>query len=127
MKYSLTSKGDWKKTFDFFNKGQKIHETAYKAIESGAKAGVNVLAKATPKDTGKAASSWGYEIEKKYGETSIFWTNNDTNKGYNIIVLLAYGHGTGTGGYVKPRDFINPVMKPIYKSMADTVWKEVIK
>ena len=127
MNYSLRSKGDWKKTFDFFRKSENIHEIAYKSIDSAARAGVGVLSSATPKDTGKAASSWGYQIEKGHNETNIFWTNDDVEKGYNVVILLVYGHGTGTGGYVRPRNFVNPVMKPIYKAMADVVWKEVIK
>lgn len=127
MYYKLSSKGDWKKTFDFFDKIKDVSSVVDSSVSAAATSGVAALSRATPKDTGRAASLWGYEIERKYGTTDIFWTNTDTNKGYNIIMLLQYGHGTGTGGYVSPRDFINPVMQNIYKAMADAVWKEVIK
>ena len=128
MKYSLSSKGDWKKTFDFFDKSMRVHEYAYKSINEGAKAGVKALASSTPKDTGRAASSWGFEIERSLKTTDIFWTNSDIENGFfNVIMGLQYGHGTGTGGFVSSRDFINPAMKSIYKVIADAVWKEVTK
>lgn len=127
MDYSLKSKGDWTKTFDFLKRAENVGEIASTLLTSAADKGVEQLTRATPKDTGKAASSWRYEIKKGKDKTDIFWLNDDVNKGYNVIILLNYGHGTGTGGYVKPNPFINPIMKPIYKAMADTLWKEVIK
>ena len=127
MEYKLTSKGDWSKTFDFLEKNQNINMKMPRLISAGANAGTESLAQATPKDTGKAASMWRSEININFGTTDIFWINDDVNKGYNIITLLQYGHGTGTGGYVSPRDFINPVMRPVYKAIADELWEEVTK
>ena len=127
MKYELTTKGDWRKTFDFLERNQNINTKMPRLIVAGAEAGVRSLAQATPKDTGKAASMWRSDVLIGWGTTDIFWINDDVNEGYNIITLLQYGHGTGTGGYVSPRDFINPVMKPVYKAMADELWKEVTK
>jgi hypothetical protein len=40
--------------------------------------------------------------------------------------LLQYGHGTGTGGYVVGRDYINPALRPIFDKMANEVWRKVI-
>jgi hypothetical protein len=39
--------------------------------------------------------------------------------------MLQLGYGTGTGGYVQGRDYINPAMKPIFDKIADDVWKAV--
>lgn len=89
--------------------------------------GVEALANNTPKDSGKTASSWGYTIEVTDTGSSITWTNSNVNKGVNIAVILQYGHGTGTGGYVEGRDYINPAMQPIFDKIADESWKEVTK
>jgi len=42
-----------------------------------------------------------------------------------VVILLQYGHGTGTGGYVRGRDFINPAIKPVFDKIANDVWKAV--
>jgi hypothetical protein len=39
--------------------------------------------------------------------------------------MLQFGHGTGTGGYVQGKDFINPAIEPIFQEIADSVWNEV--
>lgn len=90
-------------------------------------AGVSALMAATPVDTGKTASMWGYEIEKTSSGWTINWTNSNINNYVNIAVILQYGHGTGTGGYVAGRDYINPAMAPIFDALADEAWNEVTK
>lgn len=125
--YLKNAKGDWSDTFKFLERNREVHRIVDKLVDTAGSTGVTELSKATPKDTGKAASSWSYEIEKEKGSTSVIWTNSDNSQQYNIVELLQYGHGTGTGGYVTPRDFINPPMKAIYEKMADVLWKEVIK
>lgn len=35
------------------------------------------------------------------------------------------GHGTGTGGYVVGRDYINPAMEPILDAIAEYCRREV--
>ena len=87
--------------------------------------GVEALSKATPVDTGLTASSWTYEFERTSTHTTISWLNTNTNQGVNIAVILQYGHGTGTGGYVQGRDYINPAMRPIFDKIADQAWREV--
>lgn len=87
--------------------------------------GVSALRAATPIDTGNTASQWGYEIEKKGDGWSIHWTNDHINQGVNIAVILQYGHGTGTGGYVSGYDYINPSLRPIFDQIANEAWKEV--
>lgn len=94
-------------------------------IRSLAEAGVRALEQATPVDSGATALQWGYEIESKNGEINIYWTNTSQNAGAFIAVLLQYGHGTGTGGYVQGRDYINPTLRPIFDQIADKAWKAV--
>lgn len=94
-------------------------------LSSSAKEGVSALAAATPKDSSRAANSWGYEVSRKGGVYTITWTNSDVENGFPVVIMLQYGHGTGTGGYVQGRDFINPAMKPVFDRIADKVWKAV--
>lgn len=89
--------------------------------------GVAALASATPKDSGLTANSWYYEIEKKKGSVSISFKNSNIQNGVSIALILQYGHGTGTGGWVEGRDYINPAIQPIFDRLADEAWREVTK
>lgn len=97
----------------------------YRGIEQICQKGVEALRQATPVDEGTTAAAWAYEIERSRGGLRIIWTNSHVNKGAPIAILLQYGHGTGTGGWVSGRDYINPAMRPIFDEIADTIWKAV--
>ena len=97
----------------------------FNRLDSLAKEGVNALSAMTPKDSGQTASSWGYLISSSRSSWTISWTNTSVNQGVNIAVILQYGHGTGTGGYVQGIDYINPAIRPIFDRIADDVWKAV--
>ena len=58
---------------------------------------------------------------------SIYWTNSNVVDGVNIAIILRYGHGTGTGGYVQGRDYLSPAIRPIFDDIAESAWKEVVK
>ena len=51
--------------------------------------------------------------------------NTNVNKGVPIAIILQNGHGTGTGGWVQGRDYINPAIQPIFDKIAEAAWKEV--
>lgn len=97
----------------------------YRSLETLAQQGVVALASSTPIESGVTAASWDYDISITNSEVSIVWLNTNVNKGVPIAVILQYGHGTGTGGYVAGRDYINPAIKPIFQKIADDVWKQV--
>lgn len=119
----LKHKGDFSKTTNFL---KRITKLDYKSILSKyGKMGVDALAKATPIDTGLTASSWSYEIVEDDGGATIYWKNSNVVKGVSIAVILQYGHGTGTGGYVEGIDYINPALRSIFEGIADDAWKEV--
>lgn len=50
----------------------------------------------------------------------------ESNGSHRKIIDL-YGHGTGTGGWVAGRDYINPAIRPIFDQIANDAWKEVTK
>jgi hypothetical protein len=79
--------------------------------------GVAALSQATPKDTGKAALSWSYQVTKTRTGYELSWHNSDVENEAKVVLLIQYGHGTNGGGYVQGRDFINPAMKPIFEKI----------
>lgn len=120
----ITSVGKFEKTRLFFKKMTKFE--IRDKLNTYGKRGVDALASATPRDSGETANSWSYEIVEEDGSYAIQWINTNVNKGVNIAIILQYGHGTGTGGYVVGRDYINPAIQPIFDELAETIWKEVI-
>lgn len=121
--FSISSKGSFKNTESFLHAVQKL--PIEQIIAPYAQMGADALNAATPTDTGLAAASWGYVIERKGGKVTISWTNHDVENGFPVAVMLQYGYGTGTGGYVAGRDYINPAMKPIFDQISEAVWKAV--
>ncbi len=97
----------------------------YSGLDALAQRGVSALAAATPKDSGLTAASWGYEITIGDGKVEITWYNTHTVDGVNIAIILQYGHGTGTGGYVAGIDYINAAIQPIFDDIANDVWRQV--
>lgn len=120
----ITSKGDFNNTFRFLNKMSKFQIN--KILEKYGKIGVSALASATPMDSGRTAESWGYEISVEKEGATIHWTNSNQNNGVYIAVILQYGHGTGTGGYVQGVDYINPAIRPVFDKIAEEAWMEVV-
>lgn len=116
-------KGEFSKTESFLKKLRKLDLDS--VLDKYGKLGVQALASATPVETGKTAASWDYKIEKGKGVVTITWTNSNVNNGVPIALLIQYGHGTGTGGYVQGRDYIKPAILPIFDQLADALWKEV--
>ena len=121
---TFTTSGSTNRTKSFLQKMQR-QQDLFGSLGSIAQRGVSALEAATPRDTGLTASSWTYEIEVKNGRVSIYWVNTNVNGQAHVAILLQYGHGTGTGGYVQGRDYINPAMKPIFDSIANDVWEKV--
>lgn len=120
---SFSTSGSFAKTEKFLQSMQRLDVASI--VKSAAQRGVNALAKATPQDSGLASSSWGYVIDQKRGSIMIGWTNSDVENGFPVALMIQYGHGTGTGGYIQGKDYINPAMRPIFDEIADTVWKAV--
>lgn len=120
----ISSTGSWDDTSNWLNRMSK--GDIFDTLEDAAQRGVSALAAATPLETGATAASWGYEVTKSGGDYTIWWKNTHLDaEGTPVAIMLQYGHGTGTGGYVAGRDYINPAIRPIFDEIADTVWKAV--
>ena len=118
-------RGNFEKTEKFFNRSK--NNTYLNIFERYGREGVNALSSATPIDSGKTASSWDYKIKRTRFGVTISWINTNIVNGVPISIILQYGHGTRTGGYVQGRDYINPAIQPIFDKMSEAIWKEVTK
>lgn len=123
MALEITTTGSFTNTDNFLNRMSK--GDIFASLNAYAQRGVEALSAATPVDTGVTAASWSCEVEKSGESYSIRWINTNLAGSTPIAILLQYGHGTGTGGYVQGRDYINPAIQPIFDEIADSVWKEV--
>lgn len=121
----ISHKGDFTKTTQFL-RNAKVFDPR-KILDRYGRAGVAALSAATPTDTGLTASSWSYEITVSKGSYEIRFNNSNIQNGVPIAIILQYGHGTGTGGWVEGRDYINPAIQPIFDQIADEAWREVTK
>jgi hypothetical protein len=125
MRLSLSSSGSFKNTEDFFKRMGRSGPPP--VLQKFGEAGIAALASATPKETGETAISWDYRVSKHRRGYTVEWFNSNVNEGANIAVLIQYGHGTGTGGYVAGIDYINPTMRPIFEGIIAEIWREVTK
>lgn len=125
MKITFKSKGDFSKTTKYLKKMQKAFDRG--VFDKYGKKGVAALQMATPMDTGITAASWSYLVDTSNDNAiHLEFYNDNVNDHVNIAIILQYGHGTGTGGYVEGVDYINPALVPIFESMVAEIWKEVI-
>ncbi len=122
---SFRQKGDFSKLTRFLERAKNLVHLS--DLDRYGREGVAALASATPVDTGKTAASWYYDIKINKESASITFNNSNIQNGVPIAIILQYGHGTRNGGWVEGRDYINPVIQPIFDKIAEEAWKEVTK
>ena len=122
---TITQKGNFNNTERYLARLKSSQR--YAVLNKYGSLGVAALSNATPVDSGATAASWSYSIVQRPGYYSIRWHNSNVRDGIPIAILIQYGHGTGTGGYVQGRDYIMPAMRPIFDQIAAEAWREVTK
>lgn len=122
---SFRQKGDFSKLTRFLERAKETVKLG--DLDKYGREGVAALSSATPVDSGLTANSWYYKIEQKSGSATISFFNSNIQNGIPIAIILQYGHGTGTGGFVQGRDYINPAIQPIFDRIAEDAWREVTK
>jgi hypothetical protein len=122
---TFRQKGDFSKLTSYFERLKKV--ARLDILDKYGKEGVAALSSATPVESGVTASSWYYEISHSNNSATISFLNSNVNKGVPIAIILQYGHGTGTGGWVQGRDYINPAIQPVFDKIVEEAWKEVTK
>lgn len=120
--FSFLSNGNFNNTERWL---KKMSTNNFASFEKYGRMGVDALRSYTPKDSGKTAESWRYEITESEEGLRVDFLNDHFNKGVNIAIILQYGHGTGTGGYVQGRDYINPAIQPVFDKIVEAAVKEV--
>lgn len=120
---SFRQKGDFSKVTRYL---EGLKETTNLGIlDKYGREGVKALASATPVETGLTANSWDYKIERSRESVAIVFYNHNIQNGVPIAIIIQYGHGTGTGGWVEGYDYINPTIQPIFDRLTEELWKEV--
>lgn len=125
MPISFRHHGDFDRANRYFQRLKQVQKR--QLLDKYGRMGVTALASNTPVDTGLTAASWSYVVEKTSGGEKIVFTNSNIQNGQKIAILIQYGHGTGTGGYVVGRDYINPALQPVFQLMAEELWREVTR
>lgn len=122
---TFNQKGDFSKLTRFLEKAKEVVHLG--DLDRYGREGVAALKSATPVDTGLTADSWYYEVINKGGVIKLTFKNSNIQNGVPIAIVLQYGHGTGTGGWVEGRDYINPAIQPIFDKIAEEAGREVFK
>lgn len=115
--------GDFSNTKNYFKR--LLDRLQFHTLEEYGRRGVDALSKATPIDTGLTAASWHYAIERSSDKATISFYNTNIQNGVPIAIILQYGHVTGSGGWVEGRDYINPSLRPIFDSLAESAWRDI--
>jgi hypothetical protein len=120
---TFSEKGSFKNTERYLSKLKSGQ--VFATLSRFGSLGVNALSNATPADTGLTSASWSFTVEQRPGYYSIRWHNSHVENGLPIAVLIQYGHGTGTGGYVQGRDYIMPAIRPVFDQILAEAVREV--
>lgn len=118
-------RGSFRKAQAFFLRNSR--RDYVKVLRRYGEVGVEALSSSTPRDTGKTADSWHYNIVHDENSYRIYWTNSHVNDGVNIAMILQLGHGTGSGAWVEGVDYINPALRSVFRDLANEAWDEVVK
>lgn len=120
---SFRQKGDFSKLTRYLERAKEVAKIS--SLDKYGREGVAALASATPIDSGLTADSWKYKIKHTKGSAIISFHNTNVHGGVPIAIIIQYGHGTSTGGWVQGRDYINPAIQPIFDKILEEAWKEV--
>lgn len=126
MAVKFTQKGNFSKFEKYISRSRRIARLKQDA-EIIADQCIDELRKATPIYSGLTAESWDYEIEINNRKTRIFFNNRNIQNGVNVALLLEYGHGTPTGGWVEGKEYIDPAIRKVYLDIINDKWKELTR
>lgn len=116
--------GDFGDAIKFLKKERKFQKRLVDILESYGREGLETLQEATPKRTGKTAKSWSYKVESGKGAYSLSFQNDNMFRGVPVVVLIVYGHATPSGHWIEGRDFVTPVVDPLFEKLQKQIRKE---
>ena len=123
----VTTRGSFTRSMVFLQRMRNREQ--FKVLAKYGSTGVSLLSGATPIESGATSQAWYYEIVDRPGYFAIHWLNSHIEEPGNIPIaaIIQYGHATRNGGYIQGRDYINPVMRPLFDQIVADMWKEVTK
>lgn len=124
MKITFKQRGDFSRLKKYLS--MTVDAVRLTTLQRYGEMGVEALKAATPVDSGVTANAWRYEITSDGSVYAIeFHNDNVVDDWFNVAIMLDVGHGTGTGGWVEGRHFIDPTIQPIFEKMAHDLLLEV--
>ena len=117
----ISVSGDFNQMERYLKKDRRV------SMDDMGRAIVEALRSNTPSKSGATAAAWGYRVSKTSRGEELEIFNTHINKGNNIAILIHYGHGTGTGGYVPPHPYIDKAIDSVYKSAINKVLNDYLK
>ena len=123
MRVDIVTKGDFRNITNWLNVVKDKSPTL--VLRDIGREGVESLSRATPiGETGETARGWDYTIDG----SEVAWINRAHPEAVvNVAKIIQTGHGTGTGGYVPPYDYITPAMEMVYRRASERIQREMIK
>lgn len=121
--FDITSQGGFDETEKWL---RGLDTSPFSDFDEYGQWGVEALASATPVRSGLTADSWSYRISTdSYGPLISWYNTNLDDENVQIAIMIQYGHGTGTGGYVEGRDYINPAIQPVFDEIVAAVMAKI--
>lgn len=125
MPITFRHKGDFSRAKKYLSKA--IDAVTLEHLSRYGEEGVEALKSATPVESGATSLAWRYSIDKTSSGYAISFHNDNVVDGwFNVALMLDVGHGTGTGGWVEGRNYIDPTIQPVFDRMAHDAWLEVV-
>lgn len=125
MKITISSTGDFRNISEILAKA--VNKSPVDMLKIVGEQGKRSLADNTPKDTGRTAAGWNYDIITTRESSEVSWYNTGhPGLKVNVARIIETGHGTGNGGYVPPRPYIKQAMNPVWDEAGD-VLKELME
>ena len=127
MRIGISSSGSFKNITTWLTNAK--NRSPNKVLKSLGNEGVRSLSEFTPiGETGQTSMGWSFVISKSSKQYELAFINQaHPGESVNIAKIIRLGHGTGTGGYVPPNDYITPALSNIYKTAGDRIAKEMFK
>lgn len=125
MSIKLKSTGKYAKVQKYLEDVGNLGANIKSTLDRYGEMGVAALKEHTPKATGKTSESWFYRTTITSKSANVSWYNTNEEDGVNIAIIIQYGHGTRSGGYVRGRDYINPALRPVFDEMEQAIEKEL--
>ena len=112
-------KGSFKKTKSFLTNLSNIFDNTLS--EKYGKRGIELLAEFTPKDTGKTAESWVYEVDNTRNGFVLHFYNTNIQNGTPVAIILNDGHLSKEGQWIPGSNYIEDAINELYNEIAKDI------